>query len=583
MDQTETPIGRTRTDRRTARRPRRDTPRRRFERTDRGQTELLGGILLFGLVVALVVLIQVAAVPSWNQALEFEHSQRVDGDFQRLGQIMSDVAGDGGDRSATVEVGMRYPTRPFLFNPPPATGRLETSEPGTLYINNSEISGVDNYWNDGSESFQTRTIRYDASYNEYRNDPAITYEYGLLVETHPSGVERPTRTIPVVNGTNVNLVLVDGRLQDTRAGTVTVPIEGVSAPSTGVKLRNRTDGDIVIRLPTESSQAVWDEALKNEIDSGGDSDPDKHVESVTVSDGEVVIRLERDETYNLRMAAVGVGSALPDERAAYITTKGDSTKIFANETRNELTAVVRDRYNNPVSGVEVEFRSDDATCGSFDSSPPDVTRATTGEDGEATVDIDMGPEQCEVDVTADIVGGSGPSDTATFEIRATTGAIVTIGSPGDGDGGAEDGVSELNPESGVPIYTGIAQSTSGGDFDVCMYNPTGETYTFLEGRISFYFTSGSNAPTTVAFTDVSGLSPQPLPGPFVDIQGLGDVSSDADAQSRIALDFEDKDSGPSDFFVLSIRYQVGSETDTFSYLVSPPDNNNYGDCPAPPT
>lgn len=522
-------------------------------RVDRGQAELLGAILLFGLLIAVVVLIQVAAVPTWNQQLEFEHSQEVSEDLQQLGQVMSDVAADGGDRSITIDMGVRYPTRPFLFNPAPATGNLQTTEAETLTISNGDLVGVDNYWS-ASQQFDTRTIRYEASYNEYRNDPVTRYEYGLLVDEFPNGAERPTRTLPVVNGTNINLVLVDGELAEATAGAVTVPVEGVSAPSNGVKLqRADANGDIVITLPTAYGVSVWQEQLSDE----------PTVESVSsAGPGLVNVTLNGTRTYNLRMAKVGVGSGYSQEPAEYITTKGDPTKVVARNTSNELVVEVRDQFNNPVPGQEVEF----AITGGSGATLSDTT-ATSGENGEASVFVET-LDDSTVTVEATINGGGAAREQTEFTVEVVEGGIRSVG---DGDGlGPEDAVSTINPETieltDVTLPGGDEETTL--TFD----NNLDKRYRVGALRISYYFNGQQDPPSSLVYT-----------GDNTTIE-IGDtfengvvsgptLSKDGDSGQVKTLTFDlsgiQGNTWNTDFFVLSIRFvDDGGGTVTYSYFVA---------------
>ncbi|MDY7081293.1 MAG: Ig-like domain-containing protein, partial [Halobacteria archaeon] len=66
----------------------------------------------------------------------------------------------------------------------------------------------------------------------------------------------------------------------------------------------------------------------------------------------------------------------------YYLTVSEGNNVSVGEGSSQtLVAQVRDRYNNPVSGVEVEFHLD----GGGDLSS---TTATSDEDGEATVVYD---------------------------------------------------------------------------------------------------------------------------------------------------------------------------------------------------
>ena len=54
------------------------------QRQDAAVSNIIGTIIVFAFVVILLAIFQVAAVPIWNQSVEFEHSQRVQDDVGQL-------------------------------------------------------------------------------------------------------------------------------------------------------------------------------------------------------------------------------------------------------------------------------------------------------------------------------------------------------------------------------------------------------------------------------------------------------------------------------------------------------------------
>ncbi|MFC6864335.1 hypothetical protein ACFQGE_12810 [Halomicroarcula sp. GCM10025817] len=89
---------------------------RRFGADKRGAAEVIGAILMFGLVMSLLVLIQVNAVPAQNQQVEFEHNQRVQQDMLDLDRALLQSGTENVPTSTQIELAARYPTRFFLLN-----------------------------------------------------------------------------------------------------------------------------------------------------------------------------------------------------------------------------------------------------------------------------------------------------------------------------------------------------------------------------------------------------------------------------------------------------------------------------------
>ena len=95
--------------------------------------------------------------------------------------------------------GTRYPQRTFALNPPPASGRLSTSEPRPLRIENVTVDAdgnVGSYWanrtnetaTDDTIAFNTSSLRYSPGYNEFRNAPDLVYEHSLVVAEFENSV-----------------------------------------------------------------------------------------------------------------------------------------------------------------------------------------------------------------------------------------------------------------------------------------------------------------------------------------------------------------------------------------------------------
>ena len=127
-----------------------------FGRDTRGVSVVLGGILMFALVLMLLVLFQVTLVPSLNEASEFDHSERVQKDMEAVQADLLSASATGAPEELTVETGLRYPERAFLVNPPPVAGSMTTA-PGSVTLEGffSDDIEVDDFWT-GTNSQRTK-------------------------------------------------------------------------------------------------------------------------------------------------------------------------------------------------------------------------------------------------------------------------------------------------------------------------------------------------------------------------------------------------------------------------------------------
>jgi len=198
----------------------------------------------------------------------------------------------------------------------------------------------------------------------------------------------------LMQGTHITLVTVAGDLRAEGLSS-SVTVEPVSAATRTVTVTGENGGaePIGLRLPVSNHTTAdaWADSAIN------DSLPGKYVDNVEAeveANGKqfVNITLQPEQTYTLRVAKVEVrekddSSVTDDPEEKYlIPVTGDNSSVLANQSQT-LTTEVRDRFNNPVSGVNVSFRVEDDDVGgklhgsTFGPDSPGNTN-TTVTDGE---------------------------------------------------------------------------------------------------------------------------------------------------------------------------------------------------------
>ncbi|WP_424017912.1 DUF7289 family protein [Halorientalis pallida] len=390
--------------------------------TDRGQSAVIGFALLFGILLLTLVTVQTFAVPTWNQGIEFQHNQRAQEDIQRLGDAVSEVATSGRAGTRTVTLGTRYPTRPFLLNPPDPTGTLRTSDPGEIRIENATAVGeTGHYWNGTVRTFSTRHLVYDPGYNEYRSAPATVLESAVVLNTFEQGSSALSGTT-LVSGRDVSLTALAGRYSRGSSEAATLTLDPLSAPAETVSVESATP--ITLSLPTTGSESTWQDLLADERQAAGG-----YVTSVSVVAGEphdrLVVTLAANTTYDLRLGQVGVGSNTTDPGPRYITRTGLQETTILDGTDTLLTAEVRDRFDNPESGVQVATEVVDGP------GRAELVRGRTDEDGQAVIRyVADGSGTATVAVTYGDAPGA--AQTVNYTVRVVSPAG---GGGGDGTGG----------------------------------------------------------------------------------------------------------------------------------------------------
>lgn len=458
----------------------------------RGVSEVIGSILVFGLVVALLTILQTQAVPSTNEDIEFQHSQEVQGDFARLSDAVTRSAVRGTSETVTLETGTTYPNRLVLFNPPPATGQLRSGEETPVYLANVAASDPEaREYVDGALGYtpgnagvgnapvlSTAGVSYRPQYNQYRGAPVTRSEYGVVYDEYDDEtlVERRPE---IVDGKSIDLRFLTGDYRESGL-TTTVRTEPVSAGGSPLPVRSTADlggsGSLQLYLPTDLPASVWTtDLLAGAIDDpdGGangaapeagdscqlvegtlngpgaspvvsgtttqassfgspDPDNDRYVADclyVTDPDGQnyVVLVFESGVEYGLTMSKVGLESG--ESLDPQYVVPSQSTVSLRPSGRQQVSAQVRDRYNNPVSGVELT--ADLSTAGNAPvgatletatASGGSVT-VTTDENGVATVSVDAEESFRGVDVT---FSGAFDADPAVNDPEMAT---VSVGSP----------------------------------------------------------------------------------------------------------------------------------------------------------
>lgn len=475
------------------------------QRDDRAVSEVLGAILMFGLVLAVLALIQVSAVPAANSQIEYEHSQRIEGDFQRLDNAIDGAAFDGSRSTTPLELGTRYPVRLFLLNPGPVSGDIRT---GSNQVQLSGFRATNRETRDylqGDLSFATRNLSYRANYNEYRSAPRVGYEGGILYERYAAdagGRDLLTNRGALVSGRRISLVTLDGDLSTAQVDTLSLDAVPVSTSTRPVSVDAPSGTVPIITIETSLSEATWrNEILDTEFDPDGNA-PNRYVSTIACTSGAAAdapcngaleLTFEPGRTYDLRMAKVGLGSGFGEEPAHYLTTaEGDDSNVLDTGTQR-LTVEARDQYNNRVSGVEMPFSTDD---GEFQRTNPDgmvttttngVFTATTDADGRATaVFVPAGPGDADIDASTNLDGANGIEnrERVTFDV-----SVTDADGGGSGDG---DGPETINRGDRGLHYTSatVSSASDRSRFSVDFESLDDEEYTIEQARISFVASEG---------------------------------------------------------------------------------------------
>ncbi|MEF8914967.1 Ig-like domain-containing protein [Natronomonas sp.] len=528
---------------------------KQFDRDDRGVSEILGGILVFALVVMVLILLQTWAVPATNQQTEFEHNQRTLGDFQQFGSEVDRAAALGVPGSTAIEAGTRYPPRFLLLNPPAPAGTVDTTQRTVRLVNvqaTDPETGSKYLVGDTEYTFSTRSVAYDPAYNEYRNAPTTRYEGWALYNDFGDATRVYDRK-GLLSDRTIQLTMLDGNVSESTQSSILLSTTPISAPSQTVSVRGvDANTPLTVRLDTDLSAEEWTSMLASEPNFGGATQLDH--DSVEIqfryadADAQPI-------TYNLRMAKVGIGQGTTTEDAHYLTVT-ERPKI--DGSGGTVTVDVRDRFNNPVPGVDVTFSS-------AQGSIPDPV-VTSDAAGRATTEF-LSPVTDTVTITATAAVNEG-------DLQFERGRVVLSGVVVEGS--VPDRGSEFNPNDGTSFSQQSADFRSVGSgsnaewfADVVFRNDDADTAKQITAiRVNAYVSSTFNRgeqftpPDMVNITSGGqNLTLAEVQGPYVPYTA-SNAEVSPEATRTITFEFRDgsdnlrADSG--DFFVVSIRFADGT-------------------------
>jgi hypothetical protein len=390
---------------------------------ERSQSVQVGAIILFGFLVIGISSYQVTVVPSQNEGIEFNHNQRVTDEMSDVRNAIIQTGENGGTQPQSITLGTSFPSRTLFVNPPPATGQIQTvgttKESYNVTITNGTAQSreVAHFWNGSQKTFPTGLLIYEPNYREFTGAGNVTYGHSLLYKKFDNGNAITLTDQSIVEGRTISLVMLNGSLSESGVGSYTVRPRGLSVSKTTVTLRS--DDIVNITLPTRLSESKWRETVgdENSVYLNYTNLGDRQFNLVNIS-------LKPDTTYELRLAKVGVGNlpsdAEQDTGPAYITDVEGLSDSLRNNSEDRVVVEVRDKYNNPVSGVQVNVTTDEnATVKNVTETGADgLATQTTDAEGRVTVLVTPNATDANVTVNASIFDGDDPPENVTFE--ATT-------------------------------------------------------------------------------------------------------------------------------------------------------------------
>jgi hypothetical protein len=553
-----------------------------FFAEERAVSPVLGGILIFGLTMSLLILTQVSVVPAANQQIEFEHNQGLQEDFERFQGSTTRVAASGASESVDVDLGVRYPNRFFLVNPAPASGQLSTDAASIVIENvtSTNPETADYYASLGNDAtYDTKRLVYEPNYRQYGNAPRTFYENGVIFNEYGEDTTLVVASTPLVDGTDITLVLIDGDVDEYTTGTTRLTVQAASAPANRVAVTENGD-PITLRLDTLVPESDWQTYADSQsavtLHKYTDTDGDPHTPN------EVVLVLDDTRDYTLRVARLTVGENAAVDAPAYVTSVGSYASSVPANTSITYTVELRDAQHNAVRGGEVTAT---ITGAAHFANGNTVTNASVDENGRAsvtvtgnrnalgTITVDIGRD---TDADADL-GDETSHRVVTYTLELVTTDVTKV--ERDADIG-----NVINPGNAT---AGDISLESVGSDQVQFKNLGTASKAIEEVRVNFVKADGQgNAPVyDVTDVDMTGVRVAGTPtGGSFDSQYAttfavggnyepvtnGPIVVGGGEYVTFELEFDgakNSQLSPGDFYVISIRFTDGTSATYFAGVV----------------
>lgn len=380
---------------------------------DKGQVIQIGFILLISVLFISLALYQSQVIPIQNREVEIEHTEKIQKDMQELRNSIISSSFNGGENPVSLSLGTNYPLRLITINPPNPRGSIYTLSPSNISIMEAKAitPETNDYWNGKQKNFSTKTIVYKPDYNRHQAAPETIYENTILYNNFLTQ-QYPITNQRLINGKEINIITLTGTKYLSGPKTTTIDIKPVSQSERKVVIKNETKNPINISIPTRIDNKTWKTLLKPQYKTNNG-----HIinQQYTKQQGnnKLTLTLEKNVSYNLKMSKVNIADQNIDKKQHYIIpTKGNNTDVIGGSTQ-KITAEVRDKYNNPVSGVKVN-----ATIkqGSGSIKPKNKTTNNQGRTTFQYQPTKIEPTQIEVNITKNPT----QLENATFHINHNT-------------------------------------------------------------------------------------------------------------------------------------------------------------------
>lgn len=349
-------------------------------------TMAVAPVIGFLLVVAILFLAagqyQANVVPQNERDSEISHHRTALDDFVGLQTQIIRSAQTGRVQTQQFKTGFRYGA--IGITNPPVSGTFQVinrtvGSDAKITISNAENNGeASNFWRGNIDrSYNTSIVKYEADYSRFESYPHLYMEHGYVYGDYNKGIEEADGTPsvrhlgitdqPIIKNRTITIYTVmaanaQNILSVSRVGQSNIVANPTSAPMNTVSLTNFQDENINITMPTRLSNETWKgDVLRPQMASNGGTIDDV----LQVNDSHVKLVMEKDITYNLRLARITLDtqesrSRIVTPKEQYVASTNPVINIRESSIVN-LEAEVRDKFNNGVIGIPVSVEAQETS------------------------------------------------------------------------------------------------------------------------------------------------------------------------------------------------------------------------------
>ena len=223
-----------------------------FRGDERGQSVVIGSLLVFTILVLSFSGYQAFVVPEQNAEIEADHHRTVEDQFAELRTNVVNAVESDATRSTTIDLGASYPSRAVALNPPPAAGRLDTEEVGDVEV--TEGGTPKDVCSEGANPPMTRSLVYTSNYNEYRPPESIGFENRVVSRDYRAGTLFDQR---LVDSGTISLYLLTGEVNANGVDTYSLELNASREYTT-------TLSDPNITVPSRFDNDTWNDEILGE-------------------------------------------------------------------------------------------------------------------------------------------------------------------------------------------------------------------------------------------------------------------------------------------------------------------------------